>query len=162
LDGRTLLATTGNDGTVRIWDPATGQQTRDPLIGHTGIVFAVCTLPGTDTAGHPDGRTLLATPGIDGTVRISDPATRRPIRGPPPRSPAAPAPPRRCAPSPPPPPPTALTAAPCWPPPARTGPCGSGTQPPAGRPATPSPATPAPSGPCTPCPAPTPPATPTA
>jgi WD40 repeat protein len=74
-DGRTLLATTGRDGTVRIWDPATGQQTQDPLSGHTAGVFAVCTLPGTDAAGVPDGRTLLAATSADGTVRIWDPAT---------------------------------------------------------------------------------------
>src|SRR5262249_27675549 len=126
---RTLLATTGIDGTIRIWDPTTGQQTRepltrhtstvcaactlprthlpahpppppllatprpygplplwaptpghqprDPLTGHTSLVRAVCTLPGTDPTGHPDGRTLLATTSLDGTVRVWDPITGR-------------------------------------------------------------------------------------
>ena len=53
------------DGSVRIWDPATGQQ-RAALTGHTGRVSAV--------AIAPDG-TWLATAGGDGSVRIWDPAT---------------------------------------------------------------------------------------
>ena len=61
----TWLATAGDDGTVRIWDPATGQQ-RATLTGHTGAVSAV--------AIAPDG-TWLATASGDGTVRIWDPAT---------------------------------------------------------------------------------------
>ena len=61
----TWLATAGDDGTVRIWDPATGQQ-RATLTGHTGAVRAV--------AIAPDG-TWLATASDDGTVRIWDPAT---------------------------------------------------------------------------------------
>jgi WD40 repeat protein len=81
-DGRTLLATTGDDGAVRIWDPTAGQQTRDPLTGHTGALVAVCTLPGTNASGHPDGRTLLATGGGDGTVRVWDPTTGQQTRDP--------------------------------------------------------------------------------
>ena len=61
----TWLASAGGDGTVRIWDPVTGQQ-RAALTGHTGAVIAV--------AIAPDG-TWLATAGDDGTVRIWDPAT---------------------------------------------------------------------------------------
>ena len=66
----TWLATTSDDQTVRIWDPATGQQ-RHTLTGHTRPVTAV--------AIAPDG-TWLATGsgnpfGGDGTVRIWDPAT---------------------------------------------------------------------------------------
>ena len=65
LDGRTLLAS-GDDATVRIWDPATGTQ-HAVLEGHTGPVNALC-------AFTLDGRTLLAS-GDDATVRIWDPAT---------------------------------------------------------------------------------------
>ena len=40
LDGRTLLASAGDGGVVRIWDPATGSQ-HAVLEGHTGVVNAV-------------------------------------------------------------------------------------------------------------------------
>ena len=59
------LATAGEDGSVRIWDPATGEL-RAVLTGHTGWVRAL--------AVAPDG-SWLATAGEDGSVRIWDPAT---------------------------------------------------------------------------------------
>jgi WD40 repeat protein len=65
--GEELLASAGNDGTVRIWDPETGQQ-RTVLEGHRAEVGGVC--PVTVT-----GRELLASAGDDGTVRIWDPQT---------------------------------------------------------------------------------------
>ncbi|MFE4688365.1 NB-ARC domain-containing protein, partial [Streptomyces sp. NPDC056721] len=64
-DGTWLAATGSWDGTVRIWDPATGTCTAT-LTGHTSGVTAV--------AIAPDG-TWLATGSFDGTVRIWDPAT---------------------------------------------------------------------------------------
>ena len=63
-DGR-LLATTGDDSTVRLWDPATGAEAAQ-LTGHSGGVRAL--------VRAPDGR-LLATTGDDSTVRLWDPAT---------------------------------------------------------------------------------------
>ncbi len=60
----TWLASGTEDGTVRIWDPATGQQ-RANLTGHSGIW---------DVAISPDG-TWLASGSRDGTVRIWDPVT---------------------------------------------------------------------------------------
>jgi WD40 repeat protein len=56
---------TSPDNTVRIWDPATGQQ-RSTLTGHTDTV--------TTLAIAPDS-TWLATTSPDNTVRIWDPAT---------------------------------------------------------------------------------------
>ncbi|GAA2785134.1 hypothetical protein GCM10010441_07620 [Kitasatospora paracochleata] len=64
----TWLATGSNDGSVRIWDTATGTPTA-VLTGHTGWVYAV--------AVSPDG-TRLATTGTDGTLRIWDTATGTP------------------------------------------------------------------------------------
>ena len=66
----TLLASAGGDGTVRLWDPATGDPVGEPLTGHDGAVYGV--------AFNPDG-TLLASAGDDGTVRLWDPATGDPV-----------------------------------------------------------------------------------
>ncbi|MET9502275.1 TIR domain-containing protein [Streptomyces sp. NPDC006622] len=60
--GRPLLATAGDDRTVRLWDARTGEPAA-VLAGHTGRVLAV--------AFHPDG-SLLASGGEDGTVRLWD------------------------------------------------------------------------------------------
>ena len=67
----TLLASAYGDGTVRLWDPATGQVVRAPLRAGTG--------PGSGVRGvafSPDGK-LLATAGGDGTVRLWNLATRQ-------------------------------------------------------------------------------------
>ncbi len=61
------LASGGGDGTVRIWDVATGRE-RAVLTGHTSTVAAV--------AVAPDG-TWLASGSWDRTVRIWDAATRQ-------------------------------------------------------------------------------------
>lgn len=45
-DGRVLLASGGSDGTVRLWDLATGEQAR-ALPGHQGVL-ALCTVPVAD------------------------------------------------------------------------------------------------------------------
>ena len=68
-DGRTLLATGGEDATVRLWDPTTGTQVGDPLTGHTSRVLAVVVVP------LSGGRVLLATGSTDCTVRLWDPVT---------------------------------------------------------------------------------------
>jgi WD40 repeat protein len=72
VGGRVLLASAGDDGTVRLWDPVTGLPER-VLEGHTGPVSAVCAVP-------VGGRVLLASAGGDRTVRLWDPATGQPVR----------------------------------------------------------------------------------
>jgi WD40 repeat protein len=61
LDGR-LIASGGNDATVRLWEVATGTQVGE-LDGHTDAVYSV--------AFSPDGRRLVSA-SFDGTVRIWD------------------------------------------------------------------------------------------
>jgi WD40 repeat protein len=69
VDGRMLLASAGNDATVRLWDPGAGAEVRR-LDGHTGWVQSVC-------AVTVDGQTLLASAGDDETVRLWDPGRGR-------------------------------------------------------------------------------------
>jgi len=72
-DGK-LLASAGNDGTVRLWNPATRSAAGAPL--HASARYGVHAV-----AFSPDGK-LLATGGADGTVRLWNPATGRPVRAP--------------------------------------------------------------------------------
>ena len=76
-DGK-LLAIAGGDGTVRLWNPATGRPAGAPLPASVGPVGGVG-----GVAFSPDG-TLLASADGDGTVRLWDP------RHPPPRQRAPP------------------------------------------------------------------------
>jgi len=63
--GREMLASAGDDWTVRIWDPVTGEP-HAVLEGHQDWVRALCAV----TAA---GRQLLVSAGDDRTVRIWDP-----------------------------------------------------------------------------------------
>jgi WD40 repeat protein len=58
-----LLASGGQDGTIRFWDVAGHRQLGEPLVGHAGPVMSV--------AFDPTGSTL-ASAGQDGTVRLWD------------------------------------------------------------------------------------------
>jgi WD40 repeat protein len=64
------LASSGADGTVRIWDAATGRQ-RATAVGHTSHIKMVTAL-----AVAPDG-SWLASSGADGEVGIWDVTTGR-------------------------------------------------------------------------------------
>jgi Tol biopolymer transport system component len=68
-DGR-LLASRADDGTVKLWEVATGREVRT-LRGHTDWVRSV--------AFSPDGR-LLASGADDGTVKLWEVATGREVR----------------------------------------------------------------------------------
>src|SRR5262249_13965029 len=65
-----LLASAHKDGTVRLWDPATGKE-RLRLPGHTDEPHALCF--------SRDG-TVLISGAHDGTIRFRDAATGRELR----------------------------------------------------------------------------------
>lgn len=65
-DGRVLLASGDDEGTVRLWDPAVGESIHT-LREHTARITALCAIY------MADGRTLLASGGDDARIRLWDP-----------------------------------------------------------------------------------------
>ncbi len=64
--GAAALASAGGDGTIWVWDLATGRRVRDPLRGHAQEVTGVAATRG--SRGQP----LLVSSGRDGTGRVWD------------------------------------------------------------------------------------------
>jgi hypothetical protein len=72
VDDRPVLATGGNDETVRLWDPVAQAALGAPLTGHTSMVRW-------GNWGVVDGRPVLATGGNERTVRLWEVVEDRPI-----------------------------------------------------------------------------------
>ncbi|MFJ6621511.1 hypothetical protein ACIQOW_28550 [Kitasatospora sp. NPDC091335] len=70
VDGRPVVVTGGEEGTVRLWDLATGEPVGEPMTGHTQLIRSVAT-------AEPDGRPVAVSGGVDRTVRVWDLRTRR-------------------------------------------------------------------------------------
>jgi WD40 repeat protein len=75
-DGRLLLATGSEDGSVRMWDSLTGTPLGGRLTGRARAVSSVA------FATTPDGRLLLAAGSEDGSAQVWDPLTGTPLGGP--------------------------------------------------------------------------------
>jgi WD40 repeat protein len=76
LDGRPVIVSGGEDGTVRVWELADGSPVGDPLTGHDGAVNAVA-------VGELDGRPVIVSGGRDGTLRVWELADGSSIGDPP-------------------------------------------------------------------------------
>ena len=75
LEGRPVVVSGSGDGTVRVWDLATGTPVGDPFTGHTGDVNAVA-------VAELEGRPVVVSGSSDGTVRVWDLATGTPVGDP--------------------------------------------------------------------------------
>ena len=75
LDGRPVVISGSGDGTVRVWDLATGTPVGDPFTGHRDWVRSVA-------AAELDGRPVVISGSDDQTVRVWDLATGTPVGGP--------------------------------------------------------------------------------
>jgi WD40 repeat protein len=67
----TMLATTGDDGALRVWDPATGDLIMEKKTGKAGVWG-----PSFDADGSPIASAWMG----QGTVRVMDPSTGRVVR----------------------------------------------------------------------------------
>ncbi|MBR7826394.1 trypsin-like peptidase domain-containing protein [Actinospica sp. MGRD01-02] len=70
---RELLASAGSDGTLRLWDPDTGENVRVIRAPEGLSITAVCAVP------NGDGTARLASGRSDGFVQVWDPETGEPL-----------------------------------------------------------------------------------
>ena len=75
LNGRPVVVSGGDHGTVRVWELASGAPVGEPFNGHVGAVWSVA-------VGELDARPVVVSGGEDGTVRVWDLATGAPVGGP--------------------------------------------------------------------------------
>ena len=78
-DGKVLAFGEG-DGTIRLWNPATGLPIGSPIRDETAAAFGIAGGV-TSVEFSPDGK-MLAAGGSDGTIRLWNPATGLPIGAP--------------------------------------------------------------------------------
>jgi WD40 repeat protein len=62
-----LVASGGEDGTVRLWDPVKSAPVGQPLTGDQGSIESLAAVP------MPNRNTLIASAGQHGIVRLWDP-----------------------------------------------------------------------------------------
>jgi WD40 repeat protein len=72
-EGSTMIASGGEDATIRRWDAITGAPLGTPLDDHKGQVSGLASV------ALPDGRILLASADSDGVIRSWDAITGEPI-----------------------------------------------------------------------------------
>jgi carbon storage regulator CsrA len=72
--GAVLLASGGDDSTVRLWNPVTGELVRQPFTRHLRRVRALAAL------SLPGGRAVVASAGDDQVVRLWETVTGQPLR----------------------------------------------------------------------------------
>lgn len=66
-DGRSVVASCSDDGSIRLWDPLTLSPIGPPLVGHAGTVEDLCCYR------DARGDLRVASVGSDGSVRVWDP-----------------------------------------------------------------------------------------
>ncbi|MFB9718909.1 serine/threonine-protein kinase [Planobispora longispora] len=74
LDGRPVIVS-GDEKTVRVWNPTTGEPIGTPFPGHAGGVSSVA-------VAELEGRPVVVSGGHDRTVRVWDLATGEPVGAP--------------------------------------------------------------------------------
>ena len=75
VEGRTIIVSGGDDGTVQVWDANTGNPAGNPITGHKGAVRALA-------IGRVQGRTIIVSGGDDKIVRVWDANTGNPAGNP--------------------------------------------------------------------------------